>query len=87
MKWTITLFLYMVSSMKLNPPDYTKRIENCRFRLSNDSCCHAKNPLRPHTCNGYCVEKLDAWLRADHPELDDETITEIIIEFTDHDRG
>jgi len=68
--------------MALTPSDYTKRIENCKSRLSNGSCYNTKNPLRQHTCNGYCVEKLDVWLRAEYPEFDHETISRLLVEFT-----
>lgn len=71
--------------MKFCPPDHTKRIENCKFRVRDDICCNAKNYLRPHKCNGFCVEKLDQWLREKYPELDEETIVATVIKLTGHE--
>ena len=67
-----------------DPPESTKRIEDCNLRVQNDICCNAKNYLRPHQCNGYCVEKVDQWLRQNHPELDEEEIINHVIRITQH---
>jgi len=59
---------------KIEPPESTKRVADCLFRLKDGICCNAKNYLRPHHCNGYCVEKLDRWFRDSYPEMDDAEI-------------
>jgi len=66
------------------PPESTKRIENCKLRIQDDICCNSKNYLRPHQCNGYCVEKVDQWLREAHPELDEKEIQDHVIRITQH---
>jgi len=67
---------------EFNPPEYTKRVENCKYRVTGDNCCSARNPLRPHICNGYCVERLGEWLKEAHPELDEVSRIAIIVELT-----
>ena len=61
-------------SKKIEPPESTKRTEDCVFRVADDVCCNSKNYLRPHRCNGYCVEKLDQWMREAHPEMEENEI-------------
>ena len=67
------------------PPSHTKRIENCKFRCEGDQCNNALNPLRPHTCNGYCVKSLNEWLTMEYPEMDGPTKLETIIKLTGHE--
>ena len=67
----------------ITPPYFTKSDKECRLRLENRECCNAQNYLRPHKCNGYCVAKLDGWLRKEYPEMDDETVKEHVIRLTE----
>ncbi len=67
---------------KIQPPESTRRVEDCVFRLADDTCCNANNYLRPHRCNGYCVVKLDQWLRVAHPEMGDEEIHSCVARLT-----
>jgi len=68
--------------MEIKPPEYTKKVENCVFRISGDQCCNALNPLRPHACNNYCVDALYMWLKVAYPEFDEETRRSVILELT-----
>jgi len=68
--------------MDIQPPEATKKIDNCKFRTSDDQCCYALNPLRPHLCNKYCVERLYLWLKTAHPELDEVSRLDLIVELT-----
>jgi len=67
------------------PPESAIRIEDCKFRTDNDQCCHAKNYLRPHRCNGFCVYRVDQWLRETHPEMSDEEVVSLVARLTEHD--
>jgi len=71
--------------MTESPPDYTRRVENCRYRIADDVCCNARNYLRPHKCNGFCVEKLDGWIRATYPELDNEAVITMVSRLSHHE--
>jgi len=74
-----------MKDLEISPPDYTRSDENCRFRTDDRECCNVLNYLRPHKCNGYCVAKLDRWLRRKYPELDEESITSIVAKLARHD--
>ena len=71
--------------MKISPPDFTRKIEHCRFQDSKGLCCHALNYLRPHKCNEYCVKRLDDWLRESHPSLHDGKVIAIVKGLTHHE--
>jgi len=73
-----------MKDLEITPPEYTKSDENCRLRTGDRECCNAQNYLRPHKCNGYCVAKLDRWLRKEHPELDEESIVATVAKLTHH---
>jgi len=76
---------YSDAMKKISPPESTKRIKNCNFRVRDEICCNARNYLRPHKCNEFCVEKPDRWLREKYPELDEKTIVATITELTSHE--
>ncbi len=69
---------------RLKPPESVKRVDDCKLRAQDDVCCNAVNYLRPHICNGYCVVKVDQWLREEHPHLNDEEIRMHVIRITEH---
>jgi len=71
---------------KITPPEHTKSDANCLFQGEAGDCCNALNYLRPHKCNGYCVAKLDAWLRKEHPEMDESTLLETVAELSGHSK-
>ena len=71
--------------MKYMPPDYTKRIEECKFRGRDGICCNARNYLRPYKCSKYNVEKLDQWLHEAYPQYDEEIIVKIVKKITQHE--
>ena len=57
---------------KLEPPESTKRADDCVYRAKGNLCCNSLNYLRPLRCKKYCVVKVDGWIRETFPELPEE---------------
>ena len=74
----------LMMSKIAEPHELSKRNEGCDFRLSDGSCCHSMNFLRPRKCNSYCVISVSQWLRDTHPELDNEAIKNHVARITQH---
>jgi len=74
----------LFSVKKINPPEFTKTLEDCPLRAGDGECCNALNYLRPHKCNKYCVVKVDSWLREEHPHLSEEEKIALVTKFTHH---
>lgn len=68
------------SRMRYKPPDFTRIKLNCRYRSESGSCLHAKNYLRHIDTDSYCVVLLDEWLHDLYPELDDQEVSDVIVD-------
>ena len=53
----------------LQLPEATRRLDECSYRTSDNTCCNSLNYLRPLRCKKYCVLKVDDWIRQNYPEF------------------
>ena len=66
----------------ISPPDYTKKNKGCHYLSEDGRCCHAKNYLRNHMVDTYCVVLLDEWIRQKFPDYEDTKVEALIKQIT-----